>query len=89
MGQRVTIAMQGTLQLSLDGSPSRRPVNVMIPDMQLDLDFLMREGHLKLRDDGKAEIALPALTFTLFIDADEILQKGADAIVVGLERELQ
>ena len=89
MGQAVTIAMQGTLQLSIDGSPSKRPLEVKVGDMSLDLDYLMEKGLLRVRPDGKAEIELSGLTFTLVIDSQEVLSRGSAAIVAGLEEKLR
>lgn len=90
MGQKVTIAMTGRLQLSIDGSPQTRPLDVQLGGIELDLDYLMQNDHLKFDAEkpGKVAIKLENVGMTLLLDADEILSRGAAAIVVGLEKEI-
>lgn len=92
MGQKlITLDMKGRLQLSIDGSPTTRPLDVTISGVELDLDELMREGHLVIdeRDPSKVLIDLPSsIPFRLALEADEVLSRGSEAIVRGLEESL-
>lgn len=81
----VIMAMRGRLQLSIDGSASPRPLDVAIEDMRLDLDYLMEDGALKMDADGRVEVKLTNVTLRLTLDADEVLSRGAVAIVQGAE----
>ncbi len=89
MGQEVTIAMAGTLRLSLDGIPSKRPLEVAIEDITLDLEELMADGLLKI-DLGtdRAVLLLEGVTLTLSLDAEEVLSRGGVAIMDGIEQDL-
>ncbi len=84
MGQRVTLAINGTLKLSIDGSPTPRPLDVQIPALEIDLDRLMEQKQLTLRGD-KVDIQLSEVTLKLTLDADAILSRAESAIVTGLE----
>lgn len=84
VGQKVTLAIKGTLQLSIDGSPTKRPLDVSIPSLEIDLDHLMERGALTLRGD-KVDIQLTEVTLRLTLDADAVLSRGESAIVTGLE----
>jgi hypothetical protein len=57
--------------------------------MDLDFDYLMEHHHMRMRPDGKAEIELSGLVFTLILDGAEVLSRGGDAIVAGLEKEIR
>lgn len=88
MGQRVTLAMNGKLTMTLDGSPTSRPLEVDIQGLQLDLDYLMANDHLQHRDDGRVGITLEGVTLTLALDAEEIISRGFDSIMAGIEEEI-
>ena len=88
MGPEVTIAMSGTLQLSLDGIPSRRPLEVAIEDIVLHLPDMMEAGMLKLDSTtDRVVLTLENVTLTLSLDAQEVLTRGGVGIMDGIERE--
>jgi hypothetical protein len=90
MGQAMTVGMRGRLQLSIDGSSTARPLDVDIGGIRLDLDKLMASGCIQFSDDpSKVKVRLTDVTFWLLLDADEVLSRGAAAIVHGLEEVLQ
>jgi hypothetical protein len=87
MGQRVTIAMNGKLTLSIDGTPTPKPLEVAIEGIHLDLDYLMENQLLQIQesDPSKVVIELQNVTLKLAVDANEVLSRGAAAIVTGME----
>lgn len=90
MGQTVTIGMQGTLALSLDGSPMPRPLEVDIGGLEVDLAHLMERGLLTMhdKDPSKVRIRLEGVTLTFVMGAEELLSRGGAAIVDELEELL-
>lgn len=80
------MGISGRLDLSLDGSPSPRPMDVSITTM-LDLDALMAEGKLTMDPDdpSKVRISLEGVTLGFTLDAHEVLSRGANAIVEWAE----
>ena len=88
MGPEVTIAMSGTLQLTLDGVPSKRPLEVAIEDIRLHLPDMMESGMLKIDPvTDRAVLILEDVTLTLSLDAEEVLSRGGVGIMDGIERE--
>ena len=88
MGPEVTIAMSGTLQLSLDGIPAKRPLEVAIEEIVLHLPDMMESGMLKLdQRTDRVVLTLENVTLTLSLDAEEVLPRGGVGIMDGVERE--
>lgn len=89
MGQEVTIAMSGTLKLSLDGIPSRRPLEVAIEGINVNFPEMMEEGTLTIDAvTDRAILILERVTLTLSLDAEEVLSRGGMAIMDGIEQEI-
>jgi hypothetical protein len=65
-------------------------LDVAIEGIQLDLDYLMAHDCIQFnKDPSKMEIKLTDVVLRLSLDANEVLSRGAAAIVRGLEEVLQ
>lgn len=84
MGQKVTLSLRGTLQLSIDGSPTARPLEVGIPALEVDLENLMATGAMRL-DGDKVNVELRDVVLSLRTDAEPFLTRAESAIVTGFE----
>ena len=82
MGQKLTLNIQGQLDLAVNGSASS-PLHVDLEN-EFDLDKLIQTGRVTMSPERPEQVEV-AMDIVLRLNANEVFSHVGDAMVAGLE----